>query len=177
MGQLAQYTQFTVPANPGLEINLGNVRGWLSIAVDTVAGQATGTGVTVTISGFKVYQIFQLAYGSPALTIPFTGNLLRVTGSGAVIELLADTDHVVVAPVVLTPGTVAVSGTVDTNLKEVAGTLQTGTPQIAGIQAAVGTSATTVQSILGVPMVAVSPQDPPQVAVSGGKALPVKTEV
>ncbi|MCI4357353.1 MAG: hypothetical protein L3K18_09530 [Thermoplasmata archaeon] len=164
--QLAQYTQFTVLSG-GLEINLGNARGWLSVVVDTVAGQGSGTGITVLISGFKVRQTFQVNYGAPALTIPFSANRIKVTGTGAVIELLIDTDHVVVAPVVLTPGTVLVGGTVNTDFG------QSSAP--ASLVASADTSASIVQSISGVPMAAVSAQDPPQLPVTGGKAIPVKT--
>jgi hypothetical protein len=168
--QLAQYTQYTVLSG-GLELNIGNVKsGWLSVSVDTVAGQATGTGITVRITGFKVHQIYQVAYGAPALTIPFTGNLIKVTGTGAVIELLASTEHVVTSPVVLTPGTVAVSGTVDTDFGQssIPNDLANNTGAVAGLVYSPGAPPALA--------LAVGVTDPPQVAVTGGKAVPVKTE-
>ena len=143
--------------------------------VQISADPSSGTGITVRISGFKVYETFTVAYGAPALTIPFKGNLIIVLGTGAVIELLADTEHVVTSPVVLTPGTVSVGNVVETDFgqsTDPASIVAAGS-STAG---ATGALATALQTVSGTPMLAVSLQDPTQVAVSGGKASPVKVE-
>lgn len=135
MGLLVQKTQFSVPA-AGFSVLLGSgLRFWLSIAVDVVAGQATGTGVTVAITGKRAPQTYNVEYGSPALTIPCDANYVLVTGSGAVIELLMHTDYVVVQPVTLTAGTVAIFGNV--TVQGTVGTIPNSVAYVGGASAPV----------------------------------------
>ena len=110
--QLWQATKYTVPA-AGLQVQLGRgMKFWMAVAVDVIAGQSSGTGITVSVTGSAPPQTWTVGYGAPALIIPCFGNLVTVKGTGAIIEFILDTEYVTVTPQVLTPGSVTVSGTV-----------------------------------------------------------------
>ncbi len=111
--QLAQYSQYLIPSG-GLSLNVGSARGYLAFVVDPIAGHSTGTGITVTASGLRFRESWTLAYGSPALVVPFKGNLIKVTGTGATIELIADTDPVTVSPITL--ASAYLGGTINTDV-------------------------------------------------------------
>lgn len=117
---ISPYSKFTVGSG-GLSLFLGNTRkAFLTLAVDVVAGQSTGTGVTVTVGGRGIREQWTVAYGAPVLgPVSIAGaNTLVVVGSGAIIELVVDTEPVQLSPVTLTPGSVTatVSGTVNTDI-------------------------------------------------------------
>ena len=99
MGTLYAITQSAIPSG-GLQIPLGpGLKFWLSIAVNTYAGQQVGTNVVLTVTGRRPREIITINYGSPQTTRQFEGNLVNVTGTGASIELTISTSKVDVTPV------------------------------------------------------------------------------
>ena len=118
MSTLYQVTQFKVGSD-GLTIPLGpGLKFWLSIAVDPIEGQPTGTNVTLDITGRQPRETITVAYGAPQLKRKFSGRLIRVTGTGAYIELWISTEEVEVTPTTLpiTAAAIPITGNVNADI-------------------------------------------------------------
>ena len=133
MPTLYRLTQFRIPSG-GVTIPLGpGLTFWLAIANDPIAGQATGTNVTVTLTGKRGRETLQANYAAPALKRQYNARLVTITGTGAFIELWLATEEVTVTPQIVTitatSVNVNVANQVDVNLKQVA---EVNVPTISG---------------------------------------------
>jgi hypothetical protein len=140
----------------------------------------TPTADTATFIASPWLDSFLCTAGSPTNIPGSGGKPISITGfsiqgtPGDTVSVAIYYPEQIEAPLVNVDvtGTVGISGTVDTNLTEISGVAQHGADIVTPIQAIGGT----VQTIGGTPMLAMSAQDPPQVTVTAGKAIPVKTE-
>lgn len=166
-GDLVQGGVFTFQPGGGQEIEF-----WVNIVSNLFSAQATGqTAMFRILSKGHGDTIVSVGYGQAAnrkvwgYSVILMGSLANTPDAD--LRILLTDEKVELTPQVL-PGTVAVVGTVDTDF---------GQSAVPGeLEAATALSASAVSNIGGTPMIVASIQDPPQVSVSGGKAVPTKVE-